>query len=321
MMVMKSTVSLIAALSILAPLTITSADSIKTLLLDPIDETRERVVPLKIYLPESDSPSPVILFSHGLGGSREANPYLGNHWAKSGYASVFIQHLGSDESVWKNTERAQRYAALKEAANFRSSIHRYQDVPFVIDQLEKWNLDEEHPLSGRFDLTRIGMSGHSYGARTTQGMMGEDFQAGTNFREPRITAFLPFSPSISKRLSPEKSFGHVKAPVLLMTGTKDGSAIDPNLDPNDRTKVFLGLPDGDKFQLVFHEGQHFAFSSGTDGFKETQRIPHHHPAIETISILFWDAYLKGDEAAKATLQSESLREAAGLVENDLWEWK
>ena len=31
----------------------------------------ERSVPLRIYLPETDSPVPVILFSHGLGGTRK----------------------------------------------------------------------------------------------------------------------------------------------------------------------------------------------------------------------------------------------------------
>lgn len=56
----------------------------ETILLDPVDAERERTVPVKVYLPETEKPLPVILFSHGLGGSRKASPYLGNHWAEAG---------------------------------------------------------------------------------------------------------------------------------------------------------------------------------------------------------------------------------------------
>jgi len=51
------------------------------------DATRNRDVPVRIYVPENHSqPSPVIIFSHGLGGSREG--YLltcnGDHMVFSG---------------------------------------------------------------------------------------------------------------------------------------------------------------------------------------------------------------------------------------------
>lgn len=80
------------------------------------DAKRARTIPLRVYLPESRKPAPVILFSHGLGGSRDNNPYLGNHWAKRGYAVVFVQHPGSDEGVWKglsNRLRPGRWSSIK----------------------------------------------------------------------------------------------------------------------------------------------------------------------------------------------------------------
>ena len=40
--------------------------------------------------------------------------------------------------------------------------------PIVLDQLEEWNKDSKHELHGRLDLKHIGMSGHSFGAVTTQ---------------------------------------------------------------------------------------------------------------------------------------------------------
>ena len=51
------------------------------------DATRDRDVPVKIYFPKDGAgPFPVVLFSHGLGGSREGYEYLGRHWA--GGASI-----------------------------------------------------------------------------------------------------------------------------------------------------------------------------------------------------------------------------------------
>ena len=43
------------------------------------DEARKRDVPLGVYSPAAIDPAPVVLFSHGLGGSRENNSYLGKH--------------------------------------------------------------------------------------------------------------------------------------------------------------------------------------------------------------------------------------------------
>lgn len=48
---------------------------------------------------------------------------------------------------------------------------------------------------------------------------------------------------------------------------------------------------------------------------------HHHPAIQRISTAFWDAYLKGDERAKAWLQSAVLHKELSLDPKDVWEWK
>ncbi|MBX9939371.1 MAG: hypothetical protein K2Y32_08970 [Candidatus Obscuribacterales bacterium] len=67
-----------------------------------LDSRRNREIPVKIYMPkQSSAAAPVIVFSHGLGGSREAAVYLGEALAEHGYVSVHIQHPGSDESLWK----------------------------------------------------------------------------------------------------------------------------------------------------------------------------------------------------------------------------
>lgn len=286
---------------------------------EPLDSHRNREVPVKIYLKPSDEPQPIILFSHGLGGSRNASPYLGNHWATHGYIAVFVQHKGSDENIWKDARLGQRMMALRKAANLENSLARIKDISFVIDQLQEWHNEADHLLHGSLDLDHIGMAGHSFGANTTQALMGQVSRIRTPSAEPRIDAFLPMSPSAARVLTPEQAFGKIAVPVLCMTGTKDANPIIKSMAPASRRLVYQGMPNGDKFQLVLKDAEHNAF--GGTGSRGRNRMPHHHPAIQKLSTLFWDAYLKGNQDAKAKLQSNQAREFAGLMAEDVWEWK
>ena len=130
-------------------------------------------IPIKVYLPPLSKAAPVILFSHGLGGSREGYAYVGQHWAKRGYVVVMLQHPGSDESVWRGQPLGQRMKAMQDAASAENLLLRLKDVPAVLDQLTKWNVEDKHALKGRLDLEHVGMSGHSFVHQTTQGVAGQ----------------------------------------------------------------------------------------------------------------------------------------------------
>lgn len=79
-----------------------NAASVEVIYQSWFDRKRNREIPVKIYMPkQSSAAAPVVVFSHGLGGSREAAVYLGEALAEHGYVSVHIQHPGSDESLWK----------------------------------------------------------------------------------------------------------------------------------------------------------------------------------------------------------------------------
>ena len=190
------------------------------------DPDRIREIPLCLHLPADAQAAPVVLFSHGLGGSCRGNDYLAHHWAARGYAAIFVQHPGSDETVWKDVPRRQRLEALKQAANAQNFMLRAGDIPAVIDQLEAWNQQEGHPLFGKLDPTRIGMSGHSFGARTTQVVSGEVVGRGDyKLSEPRIKAALALSPNAPPLGSPKQAYGSVEMPWMLVTGTQDVSRI------------------------------------------------------------------------------------------------
>ena len=287
---------------------------------EPKDTQRDRVVPLRVYISGQTSAQPIVLFSHGLGGSRENNTYLGKHWAAAGYVCVFVQHAGSDQEVWKSAQLRDRMAVLKQAASAKSAIDRTQDVSFVIDQLEKWNQENDHPLRGKLDLEHIGMSGHSFGAVTTLALAGRKAPLGKSVAEERIDAFLALSPQPGAGLSAQLAFGHIKAPMLCMTGTKDDSPINDGVTPEVRREVYKALPAGDKYELVFDGGHHFTFGD-SGGFRTRGRDPDHHPAIQQISLRFWDAYLRNAPADRQWLQSKQPTTDCKLKAADIWQWK
>ena len=155
------------------PLAINTAATPKIVDLSVHDAARNRDLPIRVYLPANAAPQPVVLFSHGLGGNREGSRFLGEHWAARGYVAVFLQHPGSDDLVWKGQPVKDVMPDMNRAASLQNFLLRVQDVPAVLNQLEIWNAERNHPLAGRMNLKKIGMSGHSFGAVTTEAVSGE----------------------------------------------------------------------------------------------------------------------------------------------------
>jgi predicted dienelactone hydrolase len=282
------------------------------------DESRQREIPLRIYLPADADSSPVVLFSHGLGGTREGCVYLGKHWSTRGYVVVFLQHPGSDDSVWKDTPIRKRMAAMQQAASSQNFVMRISDVRAVLNQLEEWNKDESHVLSGRVDMQRIGMSGHSFGAVTTQAVSGQSFPpGGPLFTDARIKAAIAFSPSSPRRGEPKQAFGRVKIPWLLVTGTKDASPIGGQT-VESRMAVYPHLPAGiDKYELVLHNAEHSAFTDRALPGDKMERNENHHRVILALSTAFWDTHLQNNESARKWLHGAEPRSV--IEQKDRWQ--
>jgi predicted dienelactone hydrolase len=290
--------------------------AVTSLTFEARDAGRDRTLPLRVYLPESAKPAPVVLFSHGLGGSRDNNPYLGEHWARRGYVVVFVQHPGSDESVWKSQPSLKRMGAMKDAASLENVIARGKDIPFVITTLTAWNRQENHPLHGRLNLEKTGMSGHSFGANTTQGAAGQKFPGGRlSFAVPEIDAAVMMSPGPPAIGDPAKAFGDIRIPCLLLTGTRDDSPIG-NQTPENRLKVFPHLQRAPAWQVVFDGATHMDFGQRTLRGGEIKNT-RYHKAILALTTAFWDATLKGDAEATAWLKGAGAHSV--LDPKDLWQ--
>jgi predicted dienelactone hydrolase len=289
------------------PLQVDSSFAAKTLDLKVHDSKRNRDIPLRIYLPAGSTSEPVVLFSHGLGGTRNGNVYCGQHWAARGYVAVFVQHPGSDDSVWRDKPAEEIMAGLREAASLENFKLRNEDIPAVLDALAQWDRDANNPLHGRMNLAKVGMSGHSFGAITTQAVSGEKFPlTGTKFTDPRIKAAIAMSPSSPRHGTAEDAFSSVHIPWLLMTGTKDNAPIGQT-DLKSRLAVYPALHGAPKYEVVLNNAEHSAFTDrALPGDRET-RNPNHRRVILGLSTAFWDAYLRDDSKALEWLNGSGPR--------------
>ncbi len=230
----------------------------------------------------------------------------------------FMQHPGSDDSVWKGKPADEIMLDLARSASLENFLLRVQDVPAVLNQLGIWNAETNSPLSGRMNLKRVGMSGHSFGAITTEAVSGETLAVtGQTFTDPRITEAIAFSPSSPKAGSAATAFGAVKIPWMLMTGTKDVVSIG-NETVASRLSVYPNLKLAPKYEVVLNNAEHSVFIDRALPADQAPRNPNHHRVILALSTAFWDAYLRDDAEARAWLNSASPRSVMEAA--DQWQY-
>jgi predicted dienelactone hydrolase len=255
-----------------------------------------RTVPVRVRMPDGTGKVPVILFSHGLGGSTDSGRAWAEAWAASGFLVVNLQHPGSDRSFIGS-------GRIHEAMRPEQLAARAGDVRFAIDRLARGGRDGACDLS-RADLSRIGMSGHSYGAHTTQAIAGQRFAFGNgDLSDRRVRAAIAFSPAPPVRGSAEAAFAGVDIPFFSVTGTADSAPITPWIKASDRETPFRSMPAGGKYLLVLDGANHMAFNGRGDRAATGAALtPHVEDMVKRATIAFWRWTLLGDQTAKATLE-------------------
>jgi dienelactone hydrolase len=231
------------------------------------DTARQRNVSAKLYLPIVASasrpvPVPLVVFSHGLGGSREGYSYLGKYWASQGYASLHLQHVGSDRSLWGGNPLGLPNR-LKTAARSEEAIARAGDMRFAVDQILASD------VAPRLDAQRLAAAGHSYGANTTLLVAGAQVQRTVDgqtqvlsFRDPRFKAAVVISaPPFYGSTDFGPILGPVRIPIVHITSTGDEIQVPGHHSaPSDRIKVFDATGSAYKTLAVFKDGSHSMFT-------------------------------------------------------------
>ncbi len=280
-----------------------------------IDEERHgRLVPYKIYYPAAHNLKkiPIVLWSHGFGGNQDGASFLSRFLAANGFILVHMTHIGTDSRLWEGKPGHPWDILRKTVIKRQTTISRFEDVPLTLDRLHNWA--KQHPEAGAYmDFDNIGMSGHSFGALTTQvmaGMLfpGEDHKS-KSFKEPRFKAGILYSPVPVDHLGPDDAGGAeasaevyagIDIPLMHMTGTEDSSPIS-GISYDHRFAVYEGSTKADKYLLVKEGGDHMVYNGTRGKLGENPLRERHEDIIKITALAFWEAYLKGNEAAKEWL--------------------
>jgi predicted dienelactone hydrolase len=271
------------------------------------DARRNKDLPISIDYPIYGGPYPVIIFSHGYGGSRSGYEPLASYWTSFGYVVIRPSHADANalRDVFENArvddaearargERGGRGGrgdtprpAVAAAAAAARSIEdmwekqrepqwrdRAADISLVIDSLG--DLEQRFPeLRGKMDHAKIGVGGHSYGAFTTMLVGGTKTfsEPPLAVGDPRVKAAVAMSPqgvAANRGLTPE-SWSGVTIPMLYMTGSNDNGAAKGE-DPAWRRTAFVHSPPGDKYFVEIEGASHLSFTGRLGTFEQGPRL-------------------------------------------------
>lgn len=276
-----------------------------------VDHSRGgRIVPYKAYVPTDHGLDrvPVILWSHGFGGNRDGAAFISRYLASYGYVLFHMTHDGTDSSLWEGKPEHPWDVLRKVKIGRETTLARFHDVPFVMDQLPQW-VAEQDEIKDSADISRFGMSGHSFGAMTTQVMAGQMFPNAQNelisLRDDRISCGVLYSPvpiaHLAGDVPPADLYSSIDIPLLHMTGTDDSSPLE-DFGYEQRLIIHKHADHPEQYIQVLEQGDHMVYNGTRGKLNANPMRELHEDEIKMGALTFWDAYLKDDARAKAWLK-------------------
>jgi predicted dienelactone hydrolase len=287
------------------------------------DPQRDKQLSIRISYPEENQTFPLIVWSHGMYGSKDNYQPLVEYWTSRGY--IVIQPTHSDSLTLM--DQAERRKLLREFNLNKTEDwpNRPLDVKFVLDSVTA--ITKSHSeLEGKIDLSRIGIGGHSFGAVTAQLLAGTQPRipgANQSLVESRSAAFIAISPNGSGPFFSTGSFATVKDPVLFISGDNDKGRRGE--EAAWRREAFDHASPGDKFLVWIRDANHnFGGISGAPpalnrliGGQGGSENVDHLKQVQLATLVFWDAYLKKDQDARDYLNDARL----GLLSKSLFKFE
>jgi predicted dienelactone hydrolase len=241
---------------------------------------------LRITAPRTGRDLPLILLSHGQGGSNNLSSLNGygplvQAWAAQGFVVLQPTHLSS------NTLRGDsRVAAAPGAPLFWKS--RVEDMRTILDQLAV--LEETVPeIAGRLDPRRIAVVGHSMGGHTAGLLLGaqltEEDGTRVSLAEPRITAGALLAPpgqgganihpAVAARMPAFRhpSFAEMTTPTLVVVGDADVSPHFTTRGADWHADPYCLSPSPKALLTLFGGGHLLGGVSGYDAAETTDENP------------------------------------------------
>lgn len=258
----------------------------------------------------AEGPWPLVVYSHCHACTRSSIASVAERLASHGIAVAAPDHLGNtlfdllDDDLMGLNEQTLRM--------------RVADVRFVLDALLA-GAGVPEKLKGRFDATRLGAMGHSFGSVTT-GVFARE--------EPRIKAVVGLAAPMENPLLPYVKMAEVPQPVLFLLAREDNSItefgndfIRDNFDEATGPAWKVEVDDAGHFSFHDLVGLHPSFEQGCGDAKRqttsdetfTYLAPAQAVAVaQSWVTAFFAARLQDDEAAQTFLTEPPSQAGVGV---------
>lgn len=158
------------------------------------------------------SKAPLVIFSHGFGGSSTQSTSIMEAVADAGYLVVAPDHRDANGSPATHYKPQVKFTDVH-AWNDKTYIDRHDDIVNLIAALHAdptWNK--------QIDWTKMALVGHSLGGYTVLGLAG----AWPSWRIPGIKAVIALSPyTMPFTANSTGALNSLQTPVMYQGGTKD----------------------------------------------------------------------------------------------------
>jgi len=186
-----------------------------------------------------DTARPVLVFSHGGCGYSLASRYFTTHIASWGIIVISTMHPGS---IYGDPD------CLDSAALTDTWANRPSDVEFTLNSIIQLSRDSVS-LFGHLDTTRMGMSGHSFGARTTYAVCNRQ-----DWARCAVAFSGDYDDVLGAPINCMEDVRGVDVPMILMNGTHD-----LGLSTEHMLEIFDSIP-APKYALNIRRATHFSFA-------------------------------------------------------------
>ncbi len=290
------------------------------------DQNRGADLILTVRAPaDARGPFPLIVFSHGAGGSGDAFTHLSESLARRGYVVVHPWHADSVALARRNGEPGFDPAlGLEQIVNRVSVAGRLADIRLIIRSTDA--ISAALGAEDIIDPARVGLAGHSAGAMTTQAAAGVRFtpQRRANARRtislpiPGVSAFAVISgqgttaPALN-----ENSWAEIDRPMLVVAGSRDTSPVSNETPASRRHPYEFAPADGAKFLLYIEGATHDSYQGSVNARLLREEKPENSDWIERVTTLsvvaLMDAYIRRDPDAERWLKAGAVREIPGGI--------